>query len=135
MNLLPNPLSAEPLLYQEETRGPKTSSRAKKPETPSTDSVSEESGDSSGEDPDPEMDALLREMSEPSSSDDDDVLTRPTPADKVHRRKERGTYEFPANNIVVMVLACWTLRIPITYMDFSRYVFSTLLLHETYPHC
>ena len=35
------------------------------------------------------------------------------------RELHRG-YDAPAGNIAVLVLACWTIRMPVMYMDFVR---------------
>lgn len=38
------------------------------------------------------------------------------------RRGQRSEFERPVSNIVVLVLACWMMRIPVVYMDLIRYV-------------
>ncbi|KAI0347266.1 hypothetical protein BDW22DRAFT_1321340 [Trametopsis cervina] len=70
---------------------------------------------------DEEMQRLLRENSEaPSSSDDEDPEQEPTQrqAPAGQKRRERSAYDSPAANIAVLMLACWTLRIPVLYNDF-----------------
>jgi RNA polymerase I-specific transcription initiation factor RRN7 len=80
-----------------------------------------DNSETSDDETDPEMDALLRELSEASSSEGEGIDLDPAPIKNIHKRKRRGTYDFPANNIAILMLACWTLRIPVLYMDFIRY--------------
>ena len=98
-------------------------------------SSSESSASSSDDDSDeatddPEMAELMRQAEEiPSSSDDDDDDEREGhegSAQKVPaHRKTKGRfgrkYDMPMNNLAVLVVACWTLRLPVTYMDFVRH--------------
>ena len=78
---------------------------------------------------DDEMDQLLRENSEASSSEEEDQLDPSQPVQHEPRGKSdskgkspnRG-YDSPASNIAVLMVACWTMRIPIMYMDFIKYV-------------
>lgn len=67
-----------------------------------------------------ELDALMQENSDISDSSDeeDDV---PAGDKKPDKSKIRSAYESPAGTIAVLVVACWTLRIPVMYRDFSRY--------------
>jgi len=74
---------------------------------------------SSDEEEDPELEALLEQLSA-SSEDDDPDLSSPPMKQTQTARKARGVYEFPANNIAVLILACWTIRIPITFRDFTK---------------
>ena len=83
-------------------------------------SDSESMTSSSSEDEgDPELEALLEQLS--ASSGDDDLDLTSAPAKQAQTvRKARGVYELPAHNIAVLILACWTLRIPITFRDFTK---------------
>lgn len=88
--------------------------------------VKEEGSDSSSsasssseEEKDPELEALLEQLSASSEDDDPDpssiAIEQTRPA-----RRARGIYDLPANNIAVLILACWTLRIPITFRDLTK---------------
>jgi RNA polymerase I-specific transcription initiation factor RRN7 len=101
--------------------------------------VGSESDSSSDSDLDPnddELERLMRENSELESSEneDEDGSTGPAAAKPVTKRSKSGSrqiqqlYESPANNIAILVLACWTLRVPIAYHDFSRWVKSRPLM-------
>ncbi|KAG8929496.1 hypothetical protein FRC02_005510 [Tulasnella sp. 418] len=70
-------------------------------------------------DSDPMLAALLREASESSSGGS--RSSTPYQEDKAHRQKKkevRNRYSKPAANISILMLACWQLRVPVTYMDF-----------------
>lgn len=78
-----------------------------------------QSSSSSNEEEDPELVELLRENSELSSSDDD--------KEKGHALQKQAVqpsyrfvdiYDRPVNCIVVLVVACWTMRLPVMYKDF-----------------
>lgn len=94
------------------------SRRSQDPKDGGSDSNSIDSSSSEEED-DPELEALLEQLSASSEDDDPDPSsveikqTQPT-------RRARGVYELPANNIAVLILACWTLRLPITFRDFTK---------------
>ena len=84
-----------------------------------SDSESIDSSSSEREEGDPELEALLEQLS--ASSDDDDPDLTSAPTEQRHPiRKTRGVYELPANNIAVLILACWTLRVPVIFRDFTR---------------
>lgn len=80
---------------------------------------------------------LLRENSETESSDDEERdfnQGRSEGFSQGSRPQSRSQYCSPMNNIGILVLACWILRIPIMYGDFLRSVmlsisFSTILTH------
>jgi len=74
---------------------------------------------SSEEEEDPELEALLQQLSASSEDDDPDPISAAT-KETQPTRKSRGVYDLPANNIAVLILACWTLRIPIIFRDFTR---------------
>jgi RNA polymerase I-specific transcription initiation factor RRN7 len=66
-------------------------------------------------------DSLLSALQEEFGTDSDGAgeSSKPKP-NNVHSRVRRNKYEVPASNIAVLVLACWTMRIPVIYMDFIR---------------
>lgn len=71
---------------------------------------------------DPEMAELLRENSASGSSDDGEEAQKGA-AEKGATRKSKKRLrrdESPAGNIAVLVYACWSLRIPVTYSDFLK---------------
>ncbi|KAH9938173.1 uncharacterized protein B0H18DRAFT_1080937 [Fomitopsis serialis] len=79
---------------------------------------SESSSSTSDEEDDPEMVELMRQAEEASSSSDEEEGTR-SPYEKEDFGRK---YDLPVNNLAVLVVACWTLRLPVTYMDFVRLV-------------
>lgn len=80
---------------------------------------------------DPELAALLRANSDIESSEeeeDEPPQEEPTSKHKAKtktkgKRKTRGrhVYESPASTIAVLIVACWTMRIPALCRDFTRY--------------
>ena len=66
-----------------------------------------------------ELEALMRENSDISDSSDDENDNLVPANDK--KSKSRSAYESPVGTIAVLVVGCWTLRIPVMYRDFSRY--------------
>lgn len=79
--------------------------------------------ESDDNDADSELEALLREDSEISSSSSEGE--QHLPASKVRKkgkRKGHSTDESPVSTIGVLVVACWTLRIPIMLRDLTRCV-------------
>ncbi|KAH7921820.1 hypothetical protein BV22DRAFT_1106975 [Leucogyrophana mollusca] len=142
LNLLPNPPPAEPYHHLQEQKGTKTdpaartstrradsasgSSKSRERTDKSGDSGSDSSSsseDESGEEDDPELVELLRENSEISSSSDDESSKHHQPnATSRGQRGLVGKYDRPASNIAVLVVACWTMRVPIIYMDFIRVI-------------
>ncbi|KAF8195802.1 hypothetical protein K438DRAFT_1586954 [Mycena galopus ATCC 62051] len=80
------------------------------------------------EETDPELEELLAEnsASESSSSDGEDEInsgkTKLIPPSKRKSQSRKARFEQPANTIAVIVLACWTLRIPILYRDLTRLI-------------
>jgi RNA polymerase I-specific transcription initiation factor RRN7 len=79
-------------------------------------------------DGDPELAALLQMNSDISSSSESEVeLTRQEEVKpKRMRLKGRYGYEMPASTIAVLIVGCWTLRIPVICRDFIRCVASFL---------
>lgn len=69
-----------------------------------------------------ELDALMQENSDFSdSSDEEDDNLVPAGAKKPGKSAIRSAYESLVGSIAVLVVGCWTLRIPVMYRDFSRY--------------
>lgn len=75
---------------------------------------------------DSEMAELMRENSE-SEDDDDSELNDADSKGQMRgeageKRRKRGhnAHEGPVNNLAVLVVACWTLRIPMMYSDIIR---------------
>lgn len=91
---------------------------------------------------DDEMERLLRENSEASSSEEDE-LDPSQPLQHIHaeggrRRNKKGKepnrgYEAPAANLAVLMVACWTMRIPVMYMDFIKCVCPIRLCSDYSP--
>jgi len=68
-----------------------------------------------------ELDALMQENSDISeSSDEEGEKLMAAGHKKPSKSKGRFAYESPASTIAVLVVGCWTLRIPVMYRDFSR---------------
>ena len=145
LGLLPDPLPAEPLHGTEPaTEVPSThkdaSTREESPPAGGSGDEAEDAATARGsnsetsssssddeEDEDPQMAELMRQAEEsPSSSEDEDEqgddAHKKVPAHRKKRSKFGRKYDMPVNNLVVLVLACWTLRLPVTYMDFIRHV-------------
>jgi RNA polymerase I-specific transcription initiation factor RRN7 len=88
-------------------------------------------GEEHGEDDDPELAALLQmnsDISSPSDSEDETEgeFKRQEQGEgktktKGRRHKGRYAYEMPASTIAVLIVACWTLRIPVMCRDFARW--------------
>jgi RNA polymerase I-specific transcription initiation factor RRN7 len=74
------------------------------------------------EEEDSELEALMRENSDLSSSSDEDETQGKSLPNKKGKRKGRSVEESPVSTIAVLVLGCWTLRIPVMYRDFARHV-------------
>lgn len=65
---------------------------------------------------------LLRQNSETDGSDDADEeggTAKKTPLAN-EGRKKRKRDDSLAGNIAVLAFACWTLRVPVMYMDFIK---------------
>lgn len=70
--------------------------------------------------PESDLAKLLDGVSEGSSEDEAEHVER----DVVQRQKHvtRRECASPVANIAVLMVACWMLRLPVTYMDFARSV-------------
>ena len=132
LGTIPHAISPEPHLHREDGEGeapipikrlPGPSQSDQSQDSKSGGSDSESIGSTPSEEgEDPELEALLAQLS--ASSEDDDPAPPSAPIEEAHpTRKAWGVYELPANNIAVLILACWTLRIPVTFQDFTKWVF------------
>ncbi|EGO01877.1 hypothetical protein SERLA73DRAFT_177450 [Serpula lacrymans var. lacrymans S7.3] len=147
LNLLPNPPPAEPFFHILEQNGerpdpvpnvkPPLPSRGQEEEPPegenkiktreeaeSSGSESSLSSDENQGEEDPELTELLRENSETSSSDEEaDEAPQSKPGNRPkHQRGLVGKYDGPLSTVAVLVLACWTMRLPVMYMDFIKII-------------
>ncbi|KAG7096862.1 hypothetical protein E1B28_004270 [Marasmius oreades] len=138
LSLLPDPPSAEPYFHgsqqqkgsSPEAAGPSSEGEEGQGDPESVSSSSEENeddqfNDSAGQSDqeDPVIAELLRQNSETESDDEDRNDDRKQGHQVLAGRKKRHViYERPANNLAVLVVACWTLRIPILYRDLLRYI-------------
>ncbi|OJT03792.1 RNA polymerase I-specific transcription initiation factor rrn7 [Trametes pubescens] len=141
--LLPNPPTPEPLLHaldgSEQDHASKASSsprpspeadeqneREERADGSDADQSSSSSGSSSvSESDDEELEELMRENSETPSDDDDEPTSTPRPRPTARRPRKRrtfGHYDTPASTVSCLVVACWTLRLPVMYVDFVRSV-------------
>ncbi|KAJ7665533.1 hypothetical protein B0H17DRAFT_1336528 [Mycena rosella] len=70
---------------------------------------------------DPELEELLAEnsASESSSEGEDEVDAKSVPPRRTPKRHE---HERLVNTLAVIVVACWTLRVPILYRDLTRLI-------------
>ncbi|KAI0318706.1 hypothetical protein OF83DRAFT_1056361 [Amylostereum chailletii] len=97
-----------------------TASQSRRSSSSSSSSSSSDSFDA------PELDALLQGLSGTSSSSDEtDDADHPKPADERRRKGGKGAlgrHDGPASNIAILVVACWTMRLPVIYMDFVRLI-------------
>ncbi|KAJ3869410.1 hypothetical protein EV359DRAFT_30132 [Lentinula novae-zelandiae] len=151
LSLLPDPPPSEPFFDARPTRSStpnlvkgkvqpehqpsnirsKTKSRPHFTETrPSSPLPSDSPSSSSEQDDseDSEMAELMRENSE-SEDDDDSELNDADSKGQMRgeageKRRKRGhnAHEGPVNNLAVLVVACWTLRIPMMYSDIIRHI-------------
>ncbi|KAK7060571.1 hypothetical protein VNI00_001337 [Paramarasmius palmivorus] len=142
LSLLPDPPPAEPYYHAQrdvhadtehanEASKNRTSpipdnvDRPPSPGSSSSDDEDDKDRKSSGagqEEEDPEMAELLRQNSESEGEDEnEDGQTAQNAVPGMARRRTRVAYEGPANNLAVLMLACWTMRVPILYRDFARY--------------
>lgn len=71
----------------------------------------------------PEIAVLLEENSEVNSSDDgssDDELRARNDVHASSKNPFVSRADRPENTIAALVLACWTIRLPVVYMDFIK---------------
>lgn len=131
LSLLPSPPIAEPYLF---SQGISTEQSQAAPDKPADEDGSDKHGSdsdnssvtltsesSSSDEEDDEMESLLRENSvAASSSESEDEEAHRGQHPETEARKARQLYEYPMANISVLMLACWTLRLPVMYGDFGR---------------
>jgi len=147
LSLLPNPPPAEPYLHLQDTQGetqtttqvsvvPNTEESQTPPNGGNTSqeedelkefSSSESSSEGEEDEEDPEMTKLLLENSESGSSDDDAIIdpARKLSETSTRRAKKRSLlnrYDSPASNVAVLMVACWTMRIPVMCADFRKII-------------
>ncbi|KAI0686432.1 hypothetical protein BC835DRAFT_1288082 [Cytidiella melzeri] len=146
--LLPSPPPPEPYHHLVDQYGGKKDIRNSRQQEQSFDSIDEkeevpETKDSDGQhdsgpdssssesdegELDDEMEKLLRENSEASSSDDGDEQLHTQPSAGSERgRSKKGQdtnkgYDSPAANLAVLMVACWTMRVPVIYKDFIKLI-------------
>jgi RNA polymerase I-specific transcription initiation factor RRN7 len=125
--LLPSPPPPEPLLHEQATQGHVSDhdpgAIESQGEKPFPDRLGTSSPEDEGIDGDSDIDELLRALSESSSSeeDKDDDMEEPRRKPEGSGRKARSFgFNGPASNIALLMVACWTLRLPIMYMDLIR---------------
>jgi RNA polymerase I-specific transcription initiation factor RRN7 len=136
LSAMSSPIPAEPLLHEQDVDGGAKRRKGDEEE----DFLAEESSSSSDEDEEDEEDedmprnaeleAILDNMGFSSGSEDGEEEgseQERKKQDRVESNDDRlarslGKQSGPANNIVVLILACWHLRLPIIYMDFVRQV-------------
>ncbi|KAL0070682.1 hypothetical protein AAF712_001903 [Marasmius tenuissimus] len=138
LSLLPDPPPAEPYHHARQQQDPNQSNEPSSarddgsasatqnaPHDSSSDNGSDEGphGPVQSDPEDPELAEILRQNSESESDSDegdDEEVNKPETMSR--RRKNHSVYEGPANNLAVLMIACWTLRIPLLYRDLSRYI-------------
>jgi RNA polymerase I-specific transcription initiation factor RRN7 len=136
LSLMPQPPPAEAHFDLEEsapTKGPgdtnaKTSCAERGFQSDGEGEQSDSSGSSASDeedDEDPELNELMQENSESSSSSEDGGVDRTTkvplaPPKVQSAKKQFSRYASLSSTIAVLMLACWTIRIPVIYMDFIR---------------
>lgn len=87
---------------------------------------------------DEEMASLLRGLSDSEPDSDDELETDPNAhagqgdehddsKGKKRQGHRGGRYESPTCTLAVLLVACWTIRVPVAIMDFIRWVSLTLL--------
>ena len=139
LSLLPDPPPAEPYHHAQENRVADPTAAKDGQDAADSPKAKQASDGDGGEDEaeddeekedekledeeDSELEALMRENSEISSSSDDEGGDVPHAGPSMRYRKDKGrlAYESPMSTIAVLVVACWTMRIPVLYSDFTRY--------------
>lgn len=74
-----------------------------------------------------ELEALMRENSDFSSSSSSDEKRAAIPSTKkrgkAKRKQGRSSYDRPVSTLAVLVVACWMIKVPAMYRDFTWSVF------------
>ncbi|KAJ7179052.1 hypothetical protein C8R46DRAFT_622631 [Mycena filopes] len=124
LSLLHDPPSPEPYLEAEDVDSDAKDQDEQQP--PSSDDGDEEMEEAEN---DPDLDQLLAENSASESSSDNgddevntDVDRETKPTKSGRKRAGLHKYEQPESTLAVIVLACWTLRVPILYRDLTRLI-------------
>lgn len=120
-----------------ETRGRRRSTSGERRRARSTSSVSSsgsstslatsssEDEDDAGKEGEHELEELMRQLSDSErSSDDGGAAPRGSNTDGGLKRRRKGNppQESPMGNLSVLVVACWTMRLPVLYRDLIRCV-------------
>lgn len=135
LSLLPSPPPPEPLLHKQATYGHPSSKLADPKKSKSNTTVNSDeilpgqtnvnTSESDDSEEDSETDELLFLFSETSLSEDDkddDDSRQPHPKPKSSRHKvDTFVRNGPASNVALLMVACWTLRLPIIYKDLIRF--------------
>lgn len=132
LSLLPNPPPAEPYFHTQGTEGVEGTGAKRGAGDDGGQGHEQKAGDSGsdgeGDQKDQELELLMREAEASSSSSSDDdhgeggAAAKPMhPAKKGPSKRYSSRREHVASTISVLVLACWTMRIPVIYKDFIRY--------------
>jgi RNA polymerase I-specific transcription initiation factor RRN7 len=136
LSLLPSPPPPEPLFHEQATQGHANDRNTGAIDAQEEKASPERAGASTPEDDeidgDSEVDELLRALSESSTSeedkDDEDGIDQPRPKPEGSGRKLKSfSSNGPASNIALLMVACWTLRLPVMYMDLIRLDSHTLV--------
>lgn len=123
LTLIRDPLPAEPLQHAREMKGPAPGIHTERSDVSDAKGSEDDQQDlgmgySSNEDStDSELEALLQENSAGSSTAEDEVQHA---RKKYHAKLSTrfvGRSDRPENTIAILVLACWTIRLPVIYMD------------------
>lgn len=76
----------------------------------------------SEKDEDSDLEDLMRENSEVSSSEDSGQENQLRVTKETEKHRARRAYEGPTSTIAVLVVASWILRIPVLYRDFLKVI-------------
>jgi RNA polymerase I-specific transcription initiation factor RRN7 len=114
LSMLSDPVPEDPFLEAQSDH----STRNTRPELsrPSSPSSSSEEDDQTREE-DTELAELLRQNSETSSQEESGDEQ---PSTNATRTRGHSKNEGPAMNLAVLMVALWTMRIPVLYRDFVR---------------
>jgi RNA polymerase I-specific transcription initiation factor RRN7 len=128
LSLLPSPPPPEPLLHKQATYGHPSDKSADDKKAVGIREISPglskaNTSESNDSEEDSEMDELLFLFSESSLSEDDrdDDDDGRQPRAKLEGRGQTFVRNGPASNVALLTVACWTLRLPIIYMDLIRF--------------
>lgn len=131
--MLSDPPSAEPYHFALELRdgdsnergsdatGAKGKKNVEESESGEDESHSEEEGQEE-KSRDEELEALLRANSDLEDSSDGEDEEKPVKQARDIQSRRQQIYESPASTIAVLIVGCWTLRVPALCRDFTRQV-------------